>query len=306
MNEPKHGRTPAPADYLLLERDHELWPPLWHRDVAPLITALHVQGEASVLTRPCLGIVGTRKPTARGLEVTRVLAGQLAAAGWVIVSGLARGIDAAAHRGALEAGGSTIAVMATGTDLCYPQAHRGLLREIRTRGCSLTPFPPGTPPLKHHFLERNQVLALMVRGVIVVEAPLRSGAMVTAREAADANRDVFAVPGPVDVETSRGCHQLLRDGACLVESVADVQACFQTQLTLFPWATPLPEPNLPDHPAARWLYERLDLGGCGRDELRRQWPGDERGFVDGLCALELAGLIHRLPGGQVARRLWTA
>lgn len=303
---PNYGRTPAPADYLLLDRNHELWPPLWDRDVAPLITALHVQGQASVLAQPCLGIVGTRKPTARGLEVTRVLAGQLAAAGWVIVSGLARGIDAAAHRGALEAGGSTIAVMATGTDLCYPQAHRGLLREIRARGCSLTPFPAGTPPLKHHFLERNQVLALMVRGVIVVEAPLRSGAMVTAREAADANRDVFAVPGPVDVETSRGCHQLLRDGAFLVESVADVQATFQTQLTLFPWAKPLPVPNLPDHPAARWLYERLDLGGCGRDELRRQWPGDERGFVDGLCALELAGLIHRLPGGQVARRLWTA
>lgn len=303
MPESDRRRAPAPDDYLRLTRREPGWPARWDVDAAPGITALHVQGDVAVLGAPCLGIVGTRGPSPRGLEVARVLAGQLAAAGFVIVSGLARGIDAAAHRGALEAGGRTVAVMATGTDRCYPHAHRGLLAEIRARGCSVTPFAAGTPPLPHHFLVRNQVLALLSDGVLVVEAPLRSGALVTAREAADANREVFAVPGPVDIETSRGCHKLLREGACLVESAADVVAAFagSAQLRL-----PLPEPGppLPDLAAARWLWKRLDLGGCARDELRRLWPGDERGFIDGLTALELAGLIRRLPGGLVARSIW--
>ncbi len=282
------------------------WPASWQPDRSQKITELHVEGDAEALRGLCIGLVGTRRPTHRGLEVARTLAGQLAATGCVVVSGLAHGIDAAAHRGALVAGGRTVAVMATGTDRCYPQAHRGLLREIRRCGCSVTPFPPGTPPLKHHFLLRNQVLALLVELVVVVEAPLKSGALVTAREAADADRDVMAVPGPVDAETSRGCHQLLREGAGLVETAADILAALRARAPLRP-APPLPPgPVLPDHAAARWLWRRLDLGGCGRDELRREWGGDERSFVDGLTALELAGLIRRLPGGQLARSIWTA
>lgn len=296
----------SPGGIHTVTRDHPCWPASWQPDRSPLISALHVQGDPSALQAICIGIVGTRRPSARGLEVARVLAGQLAATGCVVVSGLARGIDAAAHRGALEAGGRTVAVMATGTDRCYPQAHRGLLRELRAGGCSVTPFPAGTPPLKHHFLMRNQVLALMVEAVVVVEAPLRSGALVTAREAADANREVLAVPGPVDADTSRGCHQLLREGAGLVETAADIIAALRNRAPLLP-APPLPpEPPLPNHAGARWLWRQLDLGGCGRDELRRQWGGDERGFIDGLTALEMAGLIHRLPGGRLARKIWTA
>jgi len=290
----------------LVTRGHASWPASWQPERSPLITELHVEGDASALRGLCIGIVGTRQPTARGLEVARVLAAQLAATGCVVVSGLARGIDAAAHRGALAAGGRTVAVMATGTDLCYPQAHRGLLREIRRQGCSVTPFAPGTPPLRHHFPLRNQVLALLVEAVVVVEAPSRSGALTTAREAADADREVLAVPGPVDAETSRGCHRLLRDGAGLVESAADILAALGSRAPLLP-APPLPAaPPLPDHAAARWLWRRLDLGGRGRDELRREWAGDERSFVDGLTALEMGGLIRRLPGGRLARSIWTA
>lgn len=294
------------VDRLVVTRGHACWPASWEPERSPLITDLHVDGDATALRGLCIGVVGTRQPTARGLEVARVLASQLAAAGCVVVSGLARGIDAAAHRGALAAGGRTVAVMATGADLCYPQAHRGMLREIRANGCSVTPFPPGTPPLRHHFPMRNQVLALIVRAVVVVEAPSRSGALNTAREAADADREVLAVPGPVDVETSRGCHRLLRDGAGLVESAADILAALGSRAPLLP-APPLPPPPLlPDHAAARWLWRRLDLGGCGRDELRREWAGDERSFVDGLTALEMGGLIRRLPGGRLARKIWTA
>lgn len=306
MTERRERTAPATADYRYLTREGPDWPAAWPPDVAPGIDGLHAQGDVSALGCRCLGIVGTRRPTARGLEVTRVLAGQLAAAGWIIVSGLARGIDAAAHRGALEAGGRTVAVMATGTDVCYPHAHRGLVREIRAHGCTVTPFPAGTPPLKYHFLQRNQVLALLVEAVVVVEAPLQSGAMVTAREAGDAGREVFAVPGPVDVETSRGCHQLLRDGAGLVETTLDILRGLRQPVPAVGSFTPPPAPPLPDHAGARWLYGQLDLGGCGREELRRRWPGDERAFSDGLTVLELAGLIHRLPGGRVARRLWTA
>lgn len=298
--------VPPTGERLIVTRGHACWPASWQPERSPLITDLHVEGDASALKALCIGIVGTRQPTPRGLEVARTLAAQLVATGCVVVSGLARGIDAAAHRGALAAGGRTIAVMATGTDLCYPQAHRGLLREIRRHGCSVTPFAPGTPPLKHHFLMRNQVLALLVELVVVVEAPMRSGALSTAREAADADRDVLAVPGPVDVETSRGCHKLLREGAGLVETAADILAALGARAPLLP-APPLPpEPPLPDHAAARWLWRRIDLGGCGRDELRREWAGDERGFLDGLTALELAGLIRRLPGGRLARSIWTA
>jgi DNA processing protein len=297
------GRELAPDAETCLHPSDPNWPPLW-RPLLLMPPSIHVRGDASVLAGPCLGVVGTRRATPRGLAVAHGLARKLAAAGWVIVSGLARGIDAAAHRGALEAGGRTVAVMATGNDLCYPRAHRGLLAQVRAQGCSVTEFPPGTPPLRHHFLQRNRLLAGMVTGVIIVEAPYRSGALNTAREALDAGRDVFAVPGPVDVETSQGCHQLLREGAWLVETAADVFQVLGAPDPAGALAATGPGPALPDHAAARWLFDRLDLEGRGRDELRRQWPGDEAGFVEGLTALEMAGLIRRLPGGRLARRLW--
>ena len=243
--------------------------------------------------------------------MARAIAGELAANGWVIVSGLALGIDGEAHRGALAVQGRSVGVMATGSDRMYPAAHRSLRDGLEEKGCSMTEFAPGTPPLKHHFPRRNRLIAGLARGVIVVEAPIKSGAMLTAMLALDYDREVFAVPGPVDLETSRGCHHLLREGAHLLESVADVTAVLgrpdswpnSTADPVGGMKSGVPEPV--SGSAACWIMDRLDLEGVSRDRLRERWPGAEESWQEGLLALELAGLIRRLPGGRLARRIWS-
>jgi len=295
-------------NHLLPDGAH--WPELWAQINDPP-AEIHVRGRMEVLNEPSIAMVGTRRATARGLAVARGIASELAANGWVIVSGLALGIDGAAHCGALAVQGKSVGVMATGSDRVYPSAHRGLKERLEERGCTLTEFATGTPPLRHHFPQRNRLIAGLVQGVIVVEAPLKSGAMLTAMLALDYDREVFAVPGPVDLDTSRGCHHLLREGAHLLESVADV-----TRVLGRPdgWREPrqesvgqkgngIPEP-IPNS-AARWIMDRLDLEGVSRDRLRERWPGPEESWQEGLLALELAGLIRRLPGGRLARRIWS-
>jgi len=253
---------------------------------------------------PSVAIVGTRQATPRGMAVTVRLAGDLALSGWVIVSGLARGIDASAHRGALEAGGRTVAIMGTGIDRTYPSIHAGLRREIDRKGCSVTELEPGAPPLAFHFPRRNRLVSGLAQAVVVVEAPVRSGAMLTAYQALDQGREVFAVPGPVDCPGTRGCHKLLREGAQLCESVADLH-----QVLARPGggmgiagsiASPLPVPGSP----ARWIWDRLDLTGLRLSELRKRWQGTEAVWREGMIALELAGLIQRLPGEKVVRKVW--
>lgn len=296
-------RTPAAP--VALAPDDPYWPALW-RELTNPPAGVQVSGEPAVLGSPAVAIVGTRRATPRGLALARGLAARLALEGWTIVSGLAAGIDAAAHQGALHAGGLTVAVMATGIDLTYPWHHRALRSLIEAGGCCVTEFPGGTPPLKHHFPQRNRLIAGLVRGVIVVEAPRRSGALDTARRALDANREVFAVPGPVDLPSSRGCHALLKEGAHLVESAQDVvdvlgrPGPFSLAAAL-PWGRALqPAPGS----SARWIFDRLDLEGVSRDDLRERWPGGEDTWQEGLLALEMADLIQRLPGGRLARRIW--
>ncbi len=262
-----------------------------------------MQGNLPLLNEPSIAIVGTRRATARGLAVARAIAAELAAHGWVIVSGLALGIDGEAHRGALSVQGRSVGVMATGIDRMYPNAHRGLREKLEVEGCSVTEFPSGTPPLQFHFPRRNRLIAGLSRGVIVVEAPRKSGAMLTAMLALDYNREVFAVPGPVDLDTSRGCHHLLREGAHLLESVDDVTRVLGRPDPLREMKIRIPEP-IPSS-AARWIMDRLDLEGVLRDPLRERWPGTEDSWQEGLLALELAGLIRRLPGGRLARRIWS-
>lgn len=286
-----------------LQPDDDSWPPLL-REIPDPPEILEVSGRIEALAAPCLAIVGTRRATSRGLAVARGLGFQAALHGWTVVSGFALGIDAAAHSGALEGGGASVAVMATGIDLTYPRRHGDLRRRLEQTGCCLTEHPPGTPPLRHHFPRRNRLIAGLVRGVIVVEAPVRSGAMITARLAADFNREVLAVPGPVDLETSRGCHRLLRDGATLVECWSDVAEALGTAHRECEPAQLHPSP--PAGSPAGWILERLDLAGIRRDELRVLWPGTEETWQQGLLALETAGLILRLPGGRLARRLWSA
>jgi DNA processing protein len=188
----------------------------------PSPPSLHVRGEVVAGDALAIAIVGARRATAYGLEIAERLAFDLAARGITIVSGLARGIDTAAHRGALAAGGRTMAVLGCGIDVVYPPENARLMRQIEGRGAVLSQFAPGTPPLAYNFPTRNRTLAGLALGVVVVEAGERSGALVTAGHAGDLGREVFAIPGRITSEESRGAHALLRDGAILVRNWADV------------------------------------------------------------------------------------
>ena len=183
---------------------------------------LYCRGDPGVLDCAQIAIVGARAATRGGRERARRIASELVECGLVVTSGLARGIDAAAHRGALDAGGRSVAVVATGPDRVYPRSNAGLARELVEAGAVVTERAPGTPPLPGNFPRRNRLISGLSLGVLVVEASLRSGSLITARFAADEGREVFAVPGSVDSVLSRGCHALIRDGAKLVESITDV------------------------------------------------------------------------------------
>ena len=181
-------------------------------------------GDPAVLAAPAVALVGSRRATPGGLAMARRLAGDLAKNGLVIISGLARGIDAAAHEGALDAGGLTVAVLGCGVDVVYPRQHEALVRRIGQAGCLVSELPPGTPPLPRHFPLRNRIISGLSLAVVVVEAAERSGSLITARMALEQGRDVLAVPGPVVSGCHRGCHALIKDGAGLVEHADDVLA----------------------------------------------------------------------------------
>ena len=183
---------------------------------------LFYRGDIETTRGPAICIVGSRRSSRRGLVVARELAWELSRRGFLVVSGMARGIDTVVHDGAIAGGGHTCAVLGCGIDIAYPPENAPLAMEISRHGCVLSEFPPGTPPMKHHFPMRNRILSGMSLGVVVVEAKLASGAMITARWAADQGREVFAVPGPVEQETCRGPHRLIKEGACLVEDVDDI------------------------------------------------------------------------------------
>ncbi len=183
---------------------------------------LYVCGGLEWLHVPSVAIVGSRNATPQGIEDAAHFARELAGAGLVIVSGLALGIDAAAHRGALESGGGTVAVIGTGPDLVYPAQHRALAHDIAARGAIVSEWPLGTPAKPAHFPQRNRLIAGMVKGVLVVEAAQRSGSLITARLANEMGRDVFAIPGSIHAPLSRGCHHLIKDGAKLTETPSDI------------------------------------------------------------------------------------
>ncbi len=305
------GTRPGPKTCQVIQPGNPHWPSLWLEMSDPPVE-IQVSGDPGILNRPMIGIVGTRRATSRGLAVAHRLAADLATLGWTVVSGLALGIDGAAHRGALEGGGYSVGVMATGCDLTYPAAHRRLREQLDGQGCCLTEYPAGVGPRKYHFPRRNRLIAALSQGVIVIEAPIRSGAMLTAYLALDYNREVFAVPGPVDLSTSRGCHKLLREGAQLMESSGDVTRVLGLPEINGDPACPVASDKNPASSAltpnpgssARWILDRLDLEGTSRDELRSRWPGNEDGWQQGMLALEMAGLIRRLPGGLLASSIW--
>lgn len=211
-----------PAGRCLLGWHDPDYPALLRRTPAPP-ALLFVAGDPSLLWHPQVAMVGSRHPSTGGMARARQFARAFAAAGWVVTSGLAEGIDTAAHEGALSAG-RTVAVVGTGLDLTYPAHNAGLMARIAAEGAVVSEHPPGTPAIASHFPSRNRIIAGLGLGTLVVEAAMRSGALISARLAAEAGREVFALPGSPDNPTARGCHRLIREGAGLVESPAEVLA----------------------------------------------------------------------------------
>jgi len=252
---------------------------------------LYVRGDVRVLGRHCLAIVGSRNATAQGIANAEGFARSFSAAGVTIVSGLALGIDAAAHRGGLAGTGSTIAVLGTGIDLIYPRRNAELGAQIAARGALVSEFPLGTPPARHNFPLRNRIISGLARGVLVVEAAMQSGSLITARAAAEQGRDVFAVPGSIHSPLSRGCHALIKEGAKLVETAQDVLGELQA-------ATPTPSPTPVTDDA---LLEHMGYDPCNVDILceRSGLTADKVSAI--LLQLELAGRVTGLPGGRFQR-----
>jgi DNA processing protein len=253
-------------------------------DPPPLIWVI---GDPAALSEAAVGIVGSRAATTYAIEVARHLALDLAGAGLTIVSGLARGVDAAAHRGALAAQGRTIGVLGCGVDRTYPPEHRDLARDIAAAGAVLSEFPPGVPPLPHHFPLRNRIISGLSLAVVVVEAHEKSGSLITASAAAEQGRDVMVVPGPVSGGRNRGGHLLIRDGARIVESAADI----------------LQELAIPQSTIADLTAGLPDVEPFTVDAIAGQ-TGEASGVVLArLLELELAGQIQRIGGGLFVRVL---
>lgn len=270
-------------------------------DTAPPI--LTCRGDAALAVRPCVAIVGARNASAAAVKLARQFAGDLAEAGFVVVSGLARGIDGAAHRAALD--GGTIGVIASGIDVAYPPEHADLQEDVAARGLLLAEQPPGTEPLARHFPSRNRIIAGLAAGTLVVEAAPRSGSLITARLAGEAGREVMAVPGsPLDAR-AQGCNQLIRDGAVLVQSADDVielvtgftgspRSRFREAAVEF---TPMTD-ELGDEPAD--IAGLLTTAPVGVDELIRQSAQSPAAVQLALLELELAGRLVRHAAGRVS------
>ena len=266
---------------------------------------LFLQGDLRAADSLAIAVVGSRNATRYGVTQAARIATGLARAGVTVVAGLARGIDAAAHRAALAAGGRTLAVMGGGLLKTYPPEHAELARQVSEQGCLISEMPPRYVATRHAFPRRNRLISGLTLGTLIVEAAERSGALITARQAMEQNRDVFAVPGPVDNRNSKGCHALLRDGAILVESVDDILDALG----------PLVETNQQEdgreirHPAELQLNatETSVLQAIGTnptlvDQVVQQTELPTHRVLSTLSVLEVRQLIVRLPGGTVTRR----
>jgi DNA processing protein len=257
---------------------------------------LYAQGRIDLLRAASIAVVGSRNPTAQGSDNARAFARHLSQAGLAVVSGLALGIDGAAHEGALAEAGSTIAVIGTGADRIYPARHRALAHRIAAVGLLLTEFEIGTPPLAENFPQRNRIIAGLARGTLVVEAALPSGSLSTARAAVEAGREVFAIPGSIHSPQSRGCHALIKQGAKLVESADDVTSELQWRAH----GSPAKDTTAPvaESPLLRALgHEPTTL-----DALGARTGMSAADLNAQLLELELDGRVARLPGGLFQRR----
>ena len=276
-----------------------------------MLGSLAPKADASVslTTLNCLAIVGSRNPTPQGELNARQFAQTFGSAGWCVVSGMALGVDGAAHDGALMGGGHTVAVVGTGLDRVYPKKHLGLAHRIAERGLIISEFPLGTPPLTSNFPRRNRIISGLSHGTLVVEAALQSGSLITARLAAEQGKEVFAIPGSIHSPQSRGCHQLIKQGAKLVESAQDVLEELRLPLSFAAAEaatvdnmTPTEAPEkTPEHKAEHPLLKALGFDAASLDALqaRTGWPTAQ--LQAQLLELELSGEVTRLPGGLFVR-----
>jgi DNA processing protein len=298
----KDPLRPATRERLAAIRDAVLtlvdddYPPLLREIIDPPL-ALHVRGRRELLQRNALAVVGSRRAAPYALNATRHLVAPLARdAELVIVSGLARGVDAAAHQAALDVGGGTIGVLGTGIDVVYPRSNRRLFERMESEALIVSEFAPGTPPLAQNFPIRNRIISGLSRGTVIVEATGRSGSLITARMAAEQGREVFAVPGSIFSAGSEGTHRLIQYGAKLVHDANDI-------------VDELPgyarvrkeEPALPD-PALREVLEALSRDeGVHVDAAAAKLGRSVPSIAESLLLLELGGWVQALPGARYVR-----
>jgi DNA processing protein len=266
------------------------YPETWMQIAVPP-TIFYAIGDIAWLSKPAIAIVGSRNATRHGVEDARDFSRALANAGLTIVSGLAHGVDAAAHRGALDAAaGSTVAVMGTGPDRVYPRANAALAQEITARGCLVTEFPVETRPVAGNFPRRNRLISGLARAVLVVQAAQESGSLITARYAVEQGRDVFAIPGSIHSTLSKGCHKLIKDGAKLVDCVDDILL----ELGLGSAEPRLKRSRAPTHP----LLQAMGFDPVTIDELIARVGGGPATVAAQLSELEIEGSVEALAGGR--------
>ena len=293
-------QTATPVRHVFTPQDPQYPERLHHLKAPP--RKLFAQGRLELLHAPAIAIVGSRNCTAHGAHDARQFARALSQAGLCIVSGLAHGVDAAAHRGGLEGGGGSIAVLGTGIDIDYPDSNADLAERLRSEGCVVTEFDPGTPPRPWHFPQRNRLIGALALGVLVVEATEQSGTMSTVREALEIGRDVFAIPGSIHSTLSKGCNKLIRDGAKLVETAAHVIE----ELRLPPGVALMPppaEPALASPPDASAVLKALGESPMSMDQVvfATGWPVSR--VAAELSRLQVARHVVALPGGWYQRTL---
>jgi DNA processing protein len=277
----------------------DAYPPLLRHIVDPPLT-LFFRGDPSLLARPGLAIVGSRRASTYAINVAELLARQLAPAGLTIVSGLALGVDGAAHTAALDAGGTTVAVLGTGTDVVYPRGNRRLFARIAEHGLIVSEFPPGAPPRPEHFPIRNRIISGLSYGAVIVEATSRSGSLITARMAAEQGREVFAVPGSIFSAGSEGTHRLIQYGAKLVHDADDVLHEMPNHVMAMLRTAPPEEPP-PESPLAEVLAALNRDEADHIDAVAGRLGRTPAAVAQALLQLELDGWIRAMPGARYVR-----
>jgi DNA processing protein len=303
----------------LVTWQHDAYPALL-RDVPSPPAALFVDGDPDLLWSPQVAVIGSRNPTSGGVSNARDFASELSRQGIVVTSGMAAGIDSVAHEAALDSGSATLAVLGTGTDVVYPRSAETLAGRIRKSGALVSEFPPGTQARRSHFPTRNRIISGLSLGVLVIEAGLNSGTLITARAAGNQGREVFALPGSIHNPMAKGCHRLIRDGARLVENITEIMqelaplaaglaANLQQQIgatmdgeTRAGLENAPPHPQFSDDPEYQHLWACLGYDPIPVDKLIEESGLTARAVSAMLLMLELRGMVEAHPGGAYSRK----